>query len=183
RIRNGGRKFPFLFKLHPAFQVNRGSRIILPACRFTSDKEFSTWFRSADQRFSWPNARKDDGSMVDLADIPAPGCGAMLFGYAGNLEHGYCGLMHRQQHLGVGLAFATDVLRFCWIFASYGGWQGQEVVVLEPCTTDCWRLERGIQNGSVREIQPGEVFETVISILAVETDSENELRGRLEGGK
>jgi len=175
RIVNPAASLPFLFKLHPALRITDRSRIILPRCRFTPDSEFSTWFPSMAQPLRWPYARKADGSSVDLRKVETREPGVTLFGYADELEHGYCGLIHPEQEIAFGLAFPREVLPYCWMFASYGGFQGHNVLVLEPCTANYWRLEECVKNGSARTLGTGEAFETVVSIVAVEMDREDEL--------
>ncbi len=175
RIVNTGESFPFLFKLHPALKITDRSRIALPRCRFTPDSEYSTWFPSPGKSFAWPHARKGDGTAVDLRKVEAPESGATLFGCADDLEHGYCGLIHPEQDIALGFTFQREVLPYCWMFASYGAFQDHHVVVLEPCTANCWRLENGLKNSSCRELENSEAFETAVSVTVVETEREEEL--------
>ena len=180
RIVNPRAGFPFLFKLHPALQVNEHSRIVLPRCRFKPDNEFSTWFPAPAPAFTWPCGQKTDGSSVDLRKVEPPESAATLFGYASDLGHGYCGMIYPDKTVALGLAFPRDQLPSCWIFASYGGFQGHHVVVLEPCTAGHWRLEQGVENGSARRLAAGEAFEAAVSVIAVETDQEDALSQALQ---
>jgi len=180
RIMNEGTAFPFLFKLHPALQVNEHTRIVLPRCQFVPDSEFSTWFPAPAQACSWPYAQKPDGSSVDLRKVWPAEAEATLFGCASELEHGYCGVIYPNKKVAFGLAFPRDQLPCCWIFASYGGFQGHQVVVLEPCTANQWRLDQCIENGSARHLAAGEAFETDVSVVALEMDHEDALSRTLQ---
>jgi Aldose 1-epimerase len=175
RITNPRDAVPFLFKLHPALNVNEHSRIILPPCRFEPDTEFSTWFTAPTKRFQWPHAIKTDGAAVDLSHVQSPQSNAIVFGYAVDLQDGYCGMIYPDKNLAFGLSFPREPFPSCWIFASYGGFLGHHVVVLEPCTSRHWRLERCMENSSVRWLPQGEVFEVAVSVAACETSEEEKL--------
>jgi hypothetical protein len=180
RIVNPGAAFPFLFKLHPALQVNQQSRIVLPRCRFQPDTEFSTWFSAPTPAFAWPKGQRSDGSSVDLRRVWPAEVRVTLFGCATELEDGFCGMIYPDKKVALGFAFPRDTLPMCWIFASYGGFLGHHVVVLEPCTADCWRLEQRVENGSDRHLAAGDAFETAVSVVALETEHEDALSRTLQ---
>src|SRR5438874_2832560 len=100
RILNPGEALPYLFKLHPALRISNNTRIILPGCRFTPDTEFCTWFHAGGQSFRWPRGQKADGSPIDLTQVQTSASGAILFGHAAELEHGYCGILYPEQKVG-----------------------------------------------------------------------------------
>lgn len=180
RIVNPGAALPFLFKLHPALQVNEHSRIVLPRCRFRPDSEYSTWFPAPTPAFAWPNGQKSDGSSVDLRTVWPAGARATLFGCATELEDGFCGMIYPDKKVAFGLAFPREQLPCCWIFASYGGFLGHQVVVLEPCTTDHWRLGQCVESGSAPNLTTGKDFDVNVNVVAVETDQEDALSQKLQ---
>lgn len=181
RIHHEGEdSFPFLFKLHPALSVDEHCRIVLPACRFIPDAEFSTWFGGDPAAFNWPHATTRDGSPVDLRQVCPPASKAVLFGYAVDLSAGWCGIVRARDNLGLGLVFPRDVLKSCWIFSSYGGFRNHQVVVLEPSTGHPWRLEEEIANDTARTLEGRASFEVAATVMCVETGSESELAGALQ---
>ena len=95
---------------------------------------------------------------------PAPESQLAEFQYATELEAGWCAVTYADG-TGLGLAFDHEVFSSCWTFASYGGWRGQEVLILEPCTGYPVSLAEGIAAGTHRILQPGQTVETSVTAV------------------
>lgn len=68
--------------------------------------------------------------------------------------------------------------------ASYGGWRGQEVLILEPCTGYPVSVAAGVETGTHQVLPPGAAVET--SLTAVMYDHMAQVSricrdGRVEG--
>jgi hypothetical protein len=129
----GSAPFPFLWKLHPAFAVSAAHRIDFPAMQVIREPGFPGTLGGAPPCFDWPHALID-GQAVDLRRIPEASARQLYFFYGTRMQAGWCALTNTATQLACGLVFDQAVFPSCWLFASYGGWRGHNVAVLEPCT-------------------------------------------------
>jgi hypothetical protein len=121
------RPLPYLWKLHPALAVSPGDRILIPANRILLEPEFLGTLAGRD---------------VDLSVVPPPDSGEVHFFYGVELTDGWCGTYDPVRRLALEWTYPKDLFTSCWLFASYGGWRGHYVAVLEPCTAYPYRLEQ-----------------------------------------
>ena len=89
-------------------------------------------------------------------------------------------MIYPDKKIALGFAFPRDSLRACWIFAGYGGFLGDQVVVLEPCTADHWRLGQCVESGSTPNLTTGKDFDVNVNVVALETDQENVFSQKLQ---
>jgi hypothetical protein len=129
----GDSDFPFLWKLHPAFEVTPQHRIDFPPMRVTLEPAFPGTLAGAPPAFPWPHA-PIGAKTVDLRRIPPESEQQLYFFYGTELRQGWCALTNTATHLSAILQFDPGVFPCCWLFASYGGWRDYNVAVLEPCT-------------------------------------------------
>jgi hypothetical protein len=57
------------------------------------------------------------------------------------------------------------VFRSCWLFASYGGWRGHEVLILEPCTGYPVSVTEGLEAGTHQVLPAGGSVETALTVV------------------
>lgn len=166
----------FLWNIHPALRISAGTRLQTPARRVLSDPwstdRFDPW-----SEHEWPETVDRHGRAVDLSRVPLPGQLAEHL-YLSGLTEGWWAATDPEAKVGLGLVFPADVFPYVWLFASYGGWRGLYVAILEAstgCPKDlavarasgrCGRLEAGatlevevqavVYSGcaSVRQIRP-----------------------------
>lgn len=129
----GHSDFPFLWKLHPAFEVTPQHRIDFPPMRVTLEPAFPGTLAGASPAFAWPHARIG-AKTVDLRRIPSESEQQLYFFYGTELRQGWCALTDTATRLSSILQFDPKVFPCCWLFATYGGWRNYNVAVLEPCT-------------------------------------------------
>jgi hypothetical protein len=164
RIHNEGpRPLDFLWKLHPALAITPSSRIELPPSHVLPAGFFTE--RLDGQPFAWPQARGADGQPVDMRSVPPPQRQATDFYYATQLQSGWCALTDGESGVGFGLAFDPGVFRSVWVFASYGGWRGLYVTLLEPCTGYPYQLEEAVAQGTATRLEAGEALETEVTAV------------------
>ncbi len=156
---NGAASFPFLWMLHPAFEVTANHRIDFPKMRVTREPAFPGTLHDAPLEFDWPYAQLGSRK-VDLREIPDRESRAVHFFYGSELETGWCALTNTANQLACGLRFDANVFRSCWLFASYGGWRDYNVAVLEPCTGYPLNFDALVASNRHQILLPGEKLET-----------------------
>jgi len=162
RLTNRGEEtFPFLFKLHPAFAVSPNHRIDFPAMTVLRELEFPGTLDGAPPSFIWPYAPLE-GSPLDLRQVPDTTSRAVHFFYGTELAGGWCGVTNGGNKLAAALRFDPEVFSSCWLFATHGGWRDLNVAVLEPATGYPFKMQAMIDNGSARQLAPGESLETQV---------------------
>jgi Aldose 1-epimerase len=157
----GADRFPFLWKLHPAFAVTDNHRVDFPAMTVVREPEFPGTLGAAPLSFPWPHALLDDTS-IDLRQVPNVSSRALHFLYGTKLASGWCGITDRSRKLATALRFDPTVFSSCWMFASHGGWQELNVAVLEPATGYPFQIQPMIDSGRARWLAPGESLETTV---------------------
>ncbi len=147
----GAEPFDFLWKLHPACAISPNHRIDLPDCTvLQADEDFNTLI--GEERFSWPTCKGKSGGSVDLRNVQSPESGTNVFFYGIDLTDGWCAMTDTAKKVGFGLVFPKDLFTSVWLFASYGGWRGNYVAVLEPCTAYPFNLADAIKKGTCAHI-------------------------------
>ncbi len=160
RIANeGSRELPYLWKLHAAAALSPGARVDLPATTMLAEPLPAQTSGPArgdggPVRYNWPLRPGPDGDIHDLRTAPPAGSGLAEFQYATALTAGWCALSHPVDGTALTLAFDRSVFPSCWTFASYSGWRGLEVVVLEPSTGWPVSVLAGIAAGTHRTLAP-----------------------------
>jgi hypothetical protein len=154
-------RFPFLFKLHPAFAVSASHRIDFPAMTVLREPEFAGTLGDAPLSFTWPHAPLG-GPSLDLRQVPDAASGEVHFFYGTGLEAGWCGITNRANGLAAALRFDPKIFPSCWLFATYGGWKELNVAVLEPATGYPLRMQAQIDEGRARWLAAGESLETTV---------------------
>jgi hypothetical protein len=158
---HGAAAFPFLWKLHPAMRVTSQHRIDMPRMRVVREPAFPGTLAEAPLDFAWPYAPLA-GRTVDLRRVPNAHEKELYFFYGTEMEGGWCALTDTAKRLACGLRFDPAIFPSCWLFASYGGWRGYNVAVLEPCTGYPLRFAEMQAEGRAREIQPEETLATEV---------------------
>jgi galactose mutarotase-like enzyme len=155
----GGEAFPFLWKLHPAFNVSDQHRIDFPAMQVVREPAFVSSLDHAPLQFAWPYAQTSAGE-IDLRRVPKLEERQLYFLYGTQMQDGWCAITNTLTGLSCGLHFDPAVFPSCWLFASYGGWRNYNVAVLEPCTGYPLNFEALLAAGRQRILQPGECLST-----------------------
>jgi hypothetical protein len=134
------RPLQYLWKLHPAFAVSPGDRILVPASRFRLEPLCLGSLGGGELEWKGPLLRLPNRT-VDIRMVPSRESQELFFYYGLDLAEGWCAVYDCRNCLAVGLSFPKQLFSSCWLFASYGGWREHFVAVLEPCTGYPFRLE------------------------------------------
>jgi galactose mutarotase-like enzyme len=163
----GATPFPFLWKLHPAFQVSPAHRIDFPDMQVDLEPKYLGTLNAAEQHFEWPRTRIGNRK-VDLRRVTPPEEQQLYFFYGHDFHDGWCALTNTETRLACALQFDPQVFSSCWLFASYGGWNDYNVAVLEPCTGYPLHFADMVKANRHRTLQPNQPFETELSFLVQE---------------
>jgi hypothetical protein len=164
------RPLHFLFKQHLAINITPDCRLWMPGGQVQAvDSLFGTMLPGGDQ-FNWPIARKGE-KIIDLRAIPHPSSKEREFVYVRNLPEPWCGVQDRRQGASIQMNFNSHQLPFVWLFLSYGGWRNLYTVVLEPCSNLPKDLAEAVRLGQSAKLEPGQLFETTVSITLAATST------------
>ncbi len=168
RITNGAdAPRAFMLKLHPAFAIDPGDRIECPAARATvAAAQWSRWGDAPP--FAWPHAPRGG-----RADLVPENDGTTDFLVLDGLRSGTVALHRRRLGLTVRMDFDTGEMPFVWLFASYGGFYGHTVAVIEPCNTMPNRVDEARGSGRTTVLAPGEYFRTQVTFSVEASGPEN----------
>lgn len=168
RFTNCGRNpFPFLWKLHPAMAVSPQHRIDFPPMKVIVEPAFPGTLVGTQENADWPYIRTAGGD-VDLRGVTPEDAGQLYFFYGTQMKGNWCALTNCATGLACGLQFESAVFPCCWLFATYGGWRGYNVAVLEPCTGYPLKFEAMKAAGRHRSVAPGATLETEVRFLVQE---------------
>ena len=179
----GDKPLDFLWKLHPALAISPDHRIDLPQCTMLrGDEEFSDLV--GEEKFSWSTCKGKHGGTVDLRKVPPPESCSKEFLYGTDLADGWCAMTDTARKVGFGLVFPKDIFTSVWLFSSYGGWRGNYVAILEPCTAYPFDLQEAISNGTCAHLDGHSELECEIEAVLYEgltSVSGIELGGKVTG--
>jgi hypothetical protein len=166
RIQNpGSQRREFLWKLHAAMNIEPGDQIVCPArTARVVDPQWSRWKRL--EPFAWPVI---EGKRAD--QIP-PLDGTLDFLFLYDLDAGQMGWKRPSRRLSFSYSFDTQVFPYAWYFASYGGFDGHYVAILEPCTTMPLSVNEAAKLGQCSVLGAGEKIETRVTIYAGPLDAD-----------
>jgi hypothetical protein len=149
----------FMWDLHIALRAEPGDRIVCPArTARVADPAWSRW--RSHEPFAWPTVA---GRRADVLP-PADGTTDFLFLY--DLGRGYVACEHAARGLTFSCTFDPAVFRYVWFFASYGGFYGHYVAILEPCTAMPMLVTEAHALGQCSVLAPGAVLETSVTLYA-----------------
>jgi galactose mutarotase-like enzyme len=163
----GPEEFPFLFALHPAMAVSEGDRVDFPDMLFETDPSYPGTLAGVESPFKWPVAR-GKGTEMDLRTVKPASSKAVYFLYGHGYKEGWFAVTDPVNKFSAGVTFSPEFFRSCWVFASYGGWRGYHMALVEPCTSFPQQLEDSIRQGLALKLAPGATLQTTLTFLAQE---------------
>jgi hypothetical protein len=141
----------FLWGTHPAFAVEAGTRLFLPARTGIVAQSNHASLGAPGNRYQWPLVHGTDMSIVP--DISAGiNCGH----YATDLEDGWFAVETRGN--GIVFEFPLETCPHLWLWLVYGGWRGYHHAVIEPWTGYPVNLAQAFEQGRHSQLAPGKIF-------------------------
>lgn len=140
----------FLWKLHAALAIQPGDEITCATERYSA----------AD-----PDWSRRGGEGVWTGEIVPEFDNTTEFLYLHPVSEGRMAWTNGAQTFSV--RFDPKVFQYCWYFASYGGFLGHKVAILEPCTAMPMALSEASALGQCAFLDPGERLATTYRFEAL----------------
>lgn len=117
----------FLFKLHPAFDVNEHCRIVIADAMVEKVQDGFGNLVPGTEPIAWHDSGLDRVRPIES--------NTNEFVYLHDLADGRVSIVDDRVGASVELRFSRTQFPFTWLFLSYGGWNSHNVAVIEPCTS------------------------------------------------
>lgn len=183
----GGETVDFVWGHHPVLGppfLDGHCRISSPDCRVIvmNDEDGPGYRLKLNQESRWPTVAGLNDTPVDLRYVLPPESKHMDNCYLTDYEDAWIAVTNTKTKVGFGLAWDASVFQYCWLWQAYGGgknypWYSNTYQLgIEPWSGyPCGGLEKSIQNGTARQLQPGETLRSWLTAVAYSTDSNIEL--------
>lgn len=149
----------FLWKIHPAFEINEECKIDIPAGRALIDRRYARYFSQA--QYSWPLVRSKSGMTVDISEVD-PARNDCTLHYVTDLREGVFRFVDKKNGIVSTLRFDRSIMNNVWLFLAYGGWRGHYTAVIEPSTSYPYDLATAIRQGHCATLRGGETLSTMV---------------------
>ncbi len=145
----------YLWGTHPAFAVEAGTRLLLPARTGIVAQSTHPSLGTPGDRYDWPHINSTDMSVVP--DISA---GIHCGHYATDLEDGWFAVETNGN--GILYEFPLEKCPHLWLWLVYGGWRGYYSAVVEPWTGYPVTLSEAVAAGRHSQLAPGATFSVTV---------------------
>jgi galactose mutarotase-like enzyme len=166
---------PFVWGHHPAFRVEEGTRIDLPA----GDVHVSPAMTGPQADLEpgaegrWPMVPGRDGRTVDLRESPVPARLHRLC-YLPDVREGWAALRHPAERLGLGMAWDSAIFPHAWFWQETGTegfpWYGRaRLTAIEP--NAAWPADGvtgALERGQALRLGPGQTLEAWLTMAIFE---------------
>ena len=152
-IRNLSRnEISFLWKIHPAFEINGDCAIEIPAEKGLVDSRYLGPFAKAE--YKWPIVGMKDGKDVDVSRVD-PDANNCTLHYVTGLKEGTARFVDRKNGLVSTIRFPHQTMDNVWLFLAYGGWRGVYTAVIEPSTSYPYDLGIAAAQNHISRLKAG----------------------------
>jgi len=155
----------FLWKVHPAFEINDSCRIEIPAKTGIVDGRYAGNYSQT--RYDWPLVRSKDGKEVDIGAVD-PSRNDCTLHYLTGLGSGVARFIDRRNGLVSTVSFDRHKMDNVWLFLAYGGWRGHYTAVIEPSTSYPFDLATAIRRGNCSRLPGKGIFRSTVG-FGIET--------------
>lgn len=174
----GGEVVDFVWGHHPVLGapfLDGSCRIASPDCRvIVLDDEDGPGYRmKLHQESRWPTVEGLDGSLIDLRVVLPPDAKSMDNCYLTDYKDAWIAVTNTNRQVGFGLAWDAKVFEYCWLWQAYGGgvnypWYSKAYQLgIEPWSGyPCGGLTKAIENGTAKQLQPGETISSWLTAVA-----------------
>jgi len=169
----------FLWKIHPAFEINESCRIEIPAKTGIVDPRYARHFAQA--KYPWPMACSRDGKKVDISRVD-PSRNDCTLHYLTGLGEGAVRFVDQRNGLVSTIRFDHEKMSSVWLFLAYGGWRGHRTAVIEPSTSYPFDLATAIRQGHCSSLPGDGRFESSVEFQVGRLKKASTKKGRSAKG-
>jgi len=156
-----GDPIKFLWKLHPAFEINDRCTIQVPAKQALVDPRFRHLFKESS--YEWPHAELGDRGRVDMSKVD-PNAGLCTCQYLTGLQQGLVRFRDDLRGLQSTLSFPKEVFNNVWLFLDYGGWRDSYLAAIEPSTGYPHDLAESVRAGHCTTLEGNSTISAKVSL-------------------
>lgn len=167
----GVNKLRFLWKLHPALDINETCVIEIKGKAGTLDPRYRHLFSESSYEYAWPIAVKRNGEAFDVSRVQPKTDNTCTLHYVRDLSEGEVRLTNPRDGVNFTLIFPKEVLNCVWLFLPYGGYRGIYNAVIEPSTSYPYDLGQAIRDGHYSSLEPGETLDCSVLVTIGRNDS------------
>ena len=149
----------FLWGTHPAFAVEDGTRLIIPARTGVVAQSNHPSLGAPGDRYSWPLIKVGETGR-DMSVVPDVSTGLHCGHYATDLEDGWFAVETKGR--GALFEFPLETCPHLWLWLVYGGWRGYHHAVVEPWTGYPVNLAQAFEQGRHSQLGPGQTFSVTV---------------------
>lgn len=149
----------FLWGTHPAFAVEAGTRLIIPARVGIVGHSTDPSMGCVGERYRWPLLKGKHG-ITDMSVVKDISAGVACGHYATELEDGWFAV--ETSGIGILYEFPLERCPHLWLWLVYGGWRGYHHAVVEPWTGYPVNLDQAVKDGRANRLFPGTKFAVTV---------------------
>jgi len=181
QIRNlSHNEIKFLWKIHPAFEINESCRIEIPAKIGIVDPRYARYFSQT--KYTWPMVRSKNGNRVDISEVD-PSRNDCTLHYVTGLSTGVARFVDQRNGLLSTIRFDRERMNSIWLFLAYGGWRGHETAVIEPSTSYPFDLATAIRQGHFSSLPGKGKFESSVEFQVKQLEQASTKKGAKPDGQ
>ncbi len=158
--------YPFIWGIHPGFNISPNHRIDLPAKKmFIEESLPNDRLGKRGALYTWPFAVDRENNQVDMRRVLPPEAGICEFHYAVELEAGWLALTDTKMKEGIALVFPSEIFSVVWLWLVYGGWRDIYTAAIEAWTGYPAKLTSALTEGRYTSLNPGESLECNVMLM------------------
>ena len=160
----GDKPLRFLWKLHPAFDINETCTIEIPASTGIIDPRYRHLYSDHRAMYKWPYATNSEGREIDVSRVPPSTEQTCSLHYVTDLKDGVAKFNNPKRNLSVTIRFPKEIFDNVWLFLAYGGYRSLYTAVIEPSTSYPYDLGEAIREGHCSRLDPGQKLDCHIEV-------------------
>lgn len=157
KIRNtSSHHLPYLFKFHPALNIEEGDRFIFPESKMKPVAlPFSRLLGTSDS-MNFPTGKSPTGGVARIDEVMPNDGYSREFVKISDFKSGECSLFNKRTNTELRFDFDINDFPYVWLFLSYGSFMDHYVAMMEPTNAHHYDLCHAQENDRAFKIKPGE---------------------------